>query len=192
MGIMKKNRPCILRPLVSDACSTLCSMNSQKSKGFTLIEVVIVIVLIAIIAGIAALIILQGVRGYAAEDQRSSLHYQSRLAMERMTREIRLARSRTAADVPVMTASNFQYINLQGSQMGFRLNGNSIERTEDNGATWQPLANGVISLTFRYLQQDGATTATAATLWFVAIDLTVQQGTESLAMHTQVHPRNLR
>ena len=56
-------------------------LRTTNLKGFTLIEIVITIVLVSILSGIATLIILQGVKAYSSEDQRSDVHYQSRLAM---------------------------------------------------------------------------------------------------------------
>lgn len=159
----------------------------RNSKGFTLVEIIIAIVIISIIAGIAAMIILQGVRGYSDEEQRSNLHYQARFAVERMAREIRLVRSQP--DITTMAANTLQYIDIQGNQMGFQVVGNTIQRAQN--ATSQPLATGSnVALNFTYLRQDGTPAAVAAQLWFVVIDLTIQQGSESLQMRTRVHPMN--
>lgn len=169
------------------------AMKATKSSGFTLVEIVITIVLIGILSAIAAVIILQGVRAYSDERSRSDVHYQARLAIERMAREIRLMRWNTAtaqAAVTLMNPTDLRYTDIQGRQMGFRLSGNIVERTEDNAATWQTLATGAQALNFSYFQQDGVTPAAAATLWFVELSMTDLQGTESLQMRTRVHPRN--
>jgi prepilin-type N-terminal cleavage/methylation domain-containing protein len=168
-------------------------IRNLKSQGFTLVEIVITIVLIGILSGIAAMIILQGVRAYSDEQSRSDVHYQARLAVERMAREIRLIRWNTAlaqADITTMNPTVVRYTDIQGNQMGFRLNIGNLERSQDNGATWQTLATGVTALNFNYVQQDGATPAAAATLWFVEITMTDQQGSATLQMRTRVHPRN--
>jgi prepilin-type N-terminal cleavage/methylation domain-containing protein len=65
------------------------ALRNPQSNGFTLIEIVITIVLVTILAGLAAVIILQGVRAYSDEDSRSDIHYQTRLAVERIAREAR-------------------------------------------------------------------------------------------------------
>jgi prepilin-type N-terminal cleavage/methylation domain-containing protein len=177
-------------------CDTtdLQSANNPHSKGFTLVEIVITIVLIGIISGIAAMIILQGVRAYSDEQSRSEVHYQARLAMERMAREIRSMRWNTAlaqADITTMNPTDVRYTDIQGNQMGFRLNiGNLLERTQDNGATWQTLATGVTALNINYFRQDGVIPAAAATLWILEITMTDVQGMETLQMRTRVHPRN--
>src|SRR6266508_4282581 len=69
------------------------TIRNPQSNGFTLIEIIITIVVTSIIAGLSAVIILQGVRSYSDEDTRSDLHYQTRLAVERMAREIRMVNS---------------------------------------------------------------------------------------------------
>jgi MSHA biogenesis protein MshO len=170
------------------------ALRIPNSNGFTLIEIVITIVIVSILSGLAAMIILQGVRAYSDERSRSDVHYQSRAAMERMAREIRMIRwddTAGQADVTTMTATMLRYTDIQGIRMGFRLSGTEIQRTEDNAATWQTLASGVQSLNFAYFQQDGiATAADATTLWFVAITMTDKQGAETLPMRTRVHPRN--
>ena len=152
-----------------------------------------VIVLVGILATIAATIIMQGIRAYSDEQLRSDAHYQARFAMERMAREIRLIRSSTAADIPAMTGTTLRYNDINGVQMGFRLNAGNIERTEDNGATWQTLAvniTGPGGTIFTYLDNTGAVTAAPASLWLVQIQFTATQGTESIDMRTAVHPRN--
>jgi prepilin-type N-terminal cleavage/methylation domain-containing protein len=170
-----------------------CALRSPQSKGFTLIEIIIVIVLVGILATMAAMIIMQGVRAYSVEQSRSDAHYQARFAMERMAREIREIRSNTAADIPAMTGTTLQYNDINGVQMGFRLNAGNIERTEDNGVTWQTLAINITAPggnIFTYLDDTGAVTASPASLWLVQKQFTATQGTESIDMQTTVHPRN--
>ena len=170
-----------------------CAPRTPNSSGFTLIEIVITIVLVTILSGLAAVIALQAVKAYSTEQSRSDVHYQSRAAMERMAREIRLMRWNTAlaqADVTIMSPTIIRYTDIQGNQMGFRLNVAEVQRTQDNAATWQTLATGVTALTFNYFQQDGVTPAAAATLWFVEIMMTDTQGSETVQMRTRVHPRN--
>jgi prepilin-type N-terminal cleavage/methylation domain-containing protein len=168
-----------------------------SSRGFTLIEAIITIVIVGIISSIAALIILEGMTASSKEQNLSSVHYQARIAMERMAREIRLIRSQTVGDIPTMAAADLIFCDMTGKAVEFQLAGTVLNRRES--ATCSPLAwgawnalssSGVNPLTFTYLDSAGAGGATAANLWFVDINLTDTQSSESLQMRTRVHPRN--
>ncbi|NOZ12490.1 MAG: type II secretion system protein [Acidobacteria bacterium] len=62
-----------------------------SEKGFTLIELVISIVLVGIIAGVLVPIIFYGTEGYRQQVARKELVNRARLALERMSRELREA-----------------------------------------------------------------------------------------------------
>lgn len=174
---------------------------NTHSQGFTLIEIVIAIVLVGILASVAAMIIMQGIRAYSSEDVRSDGYYQARFAMDRMSREIRLIRSTAAVpvdDIATMNTTTLVYYAIDNTQLGFRLSGGNIERTQDGGTNWYQLTRltapdavtapgGVF---FTYLTNTGAPGAAQATLWYVQIQFTVTRGTESFFMSTRVHPMN--
>lgn len=163
------------------------ALRTSKSNGFTLVEIVITIVLIGILSGVAAMIIMQGVRAYSDEQSRSDVHYQARLAVERMAREIRQIRSRT--DISTWTDTNMRFTDASGNVVGFEHVGSNINRWD--GATDTVLASGITPFDYNYFQQDGTTPAGAvANIWFVEITFTSQQGSESAQMRTKVHPRN--
>jgi len=158
-----------------------------REQGFTLVEIVITITLTGIIAGIAAMIILQGMSAYLAEENRSDVQYQAGAALERMAREIRTIRSR--ADIVTMTAADLRFTDMSGAQAGFTWINPNLNRW--NGAGTDPLAAGITAFSFAYYQQDGVTlAAAAATVWFVDVSITAQQGDETQQMRTRVHPRN--
>src|SRR5574341_583889 len=94
------------------------TIRNPQSKGFTLVEIVITIVLIGILSGIAAMIILQGVRAYSDEQSRSDVHYQARLALERMAREIRMIRSTADMSTPTAWAIDLRFTEVDGINSG--------------------------------------------------------------------------
>jgi prepilin-type N-terminal cleavage/methylation domain-containing protein len=159
---------------------------TPHSQGFTLVEIVITIVLVTILSGIAAMIILQGVTAYTDEQSRSDVHYQARIAMERMAREIRVIRS--APDITTFTATNLHFTDVSGATLGFELLGTTLYRW--NGASNEALATGINPFTFSYYQNDNTVAVLVSDVWFVDITMTSQQGTEILPMRTRVHPRN--
>ena len=61
----------------------------SKQKGYTLIEIVMVIVLLGIIGLVTFQVVFSGVETFAKARDRKELYDQARMAMERMTREVR-------------------------------------------------------------------------------------------------------
>jgi len=61
-------------------------------KGYTLIEIIIVIVILGIIGGISFQVVAYGVEAFKKSSARKDLYDQGRLALERMTRELRDAK----------------------------------------------------------------------------------------------------
>ncbi|HWR73764.1 MAG TPA: prepilin-type N-terminal cleavage/methylation domain-containing protein [Nitrospirota bacterium] len=167
-------------------------LRDLRSKGFTLIEIVVTIVLVGIVTGIAAMIIMQGAQSYSIEQSRGEAHQQARFALERMAREIRLIRSRTASDISTWNNVALEYFDINGTQIGFQLSGGNIQRRE-NGGAWQTLATGISTPGadfFTYFDTTGNPPAVVTSLWTVQIDLIAAQGLETLTLRTTVHPRN--
>lgn len=63
----------------------------SKQLGFTLVEVIIVIAIMGIIGGLSAMIIGRSLDSYAALERRTNLQTSIRLAVERISREVRNA-----------------------------------------------------------------------------------------------------
>jgi prepilin-type N-terminal cleavage/methylation domain-containing protein len=167
-------------------------LRTPNSKGFTLIEIVITIMLVSILSGIAALIILQGVRAYSDEQSRSDVHYQARLATERMAREIRQVRSCGAPDLPGMAnpSASITFADMNNAAISFSRTGTDLMRGAD------VLARNITVLQFRFLDINGNESVTCGAAptdtWLVEISLTATdpQTLEALSMRTRVYPRN--
>jgi prepilin-type N-terminal cleavage/methylation domain-containing protein len=164
--------------------STICSARATES-GFTLFEVVITIVVMSIIALIAAMIIASGMSGYSGEVDRADVHYQARLAMERIAREARLIRSCADITAPANPSSNLAFTDINGSAVTFSVSGGTMLRGADL------LAHGITSAQpFRFLDDAGNPVTACPGIWFVEVAVTATQGSESVRMRTRVHPRN--
>ncbi|MEW6684081.1 MAG: prepilin-type N-terminal cleavage/methylation domain-containing protein [Nitrospirota bacterium] len=157
----------------------------RGERGFTLIELIMTIVLVGIIGGIIGALLLGGTQAFVAEDTKASLTTQGRLAVERMVRDIRLVRSRTAGDIPTMTAATLNFIDTSGNAIAYTSGGGSITR---NGVVLAaaPTAN----LAFSYFQQDGTPAASAAQVWVIQVDLTFGGTNDSQDFRVRIHPRN--
>jgi prepilin-type N-terminal cleavage/methylation domain-containing protein len=165
---------------------------TPNSNGFTLIEIVMTIVLISILGGLAAVIILQGVRAYSDEDSRSDIHYQTRLAVERIAREARQISDCTTVTAPANPGGTFSFIDINtGATVTFSISGTDLLRNTDR------LASGITSAQpFRFLERDGLTSTLSCTspndIWFIDISVTDANGSQSLPIRTRVHPRNFK
>jgi prepilin-type N-terminal cleavage/methylation domain-containing protein len=160
---------------------------TPNSNGFTLIEIVMTIVLISILGGLAAVIILQGVRAYSDEDSRSDIHYQTRIAVERIARESRQISDCTTINVPANPGGTFSFLDINtGLTVTFSISGTDLLRNADR------LASGINSAqsSFSFLATNGTLTTLCPAVWFIDISVTDQNGTQSLPVRTRVHPRN--
>lgn len=63
----------------------------NKQAGFTLVEIIIVIAIMGIIGGLSSMIIGRSLDSYAALERRTNLQTSIRLAVERISREVRNA-----------------------------------------------------------------------------------------------------
>jgi prepilin-type N-terminal cleavage/methylation domain-containing protein len=166
--------------------------NDPKPNGFTLIEIVMTIVLVSILAALAAVIILQGVRAYSDEDSRSDIHYQTRLAVERISREARQIRSCNDIIAPANPSNTLSFFDVaSGGAVTFTIN--AVTQTLSRGT--DILATGITSTRpFQFLKRDGLTPTASCIdpddIWFINISVTDAKGKQSLPMRTMVHPRN--
>ena len=152
-------------------------------SGFTLIELVIVIVLTGIIGAIATKMLAQGLNAYLTSKNVADADWQGRLALERMTRDIRAVRSPT--DIALATSSQFTFTDSNGSSVAYTLSGSNLMRNS------QALANGISTLTFQYYDETGVITAITTAIRYISITLNVTQGNSNMSFTTSVYPRNL-
>ena len=190
-----------------------------RMEGFTLIELILTMVLIGIIAYIVAIALSTGIKAYFMTDFRKEALDQARIAMERMTKEIRnvssLGRSIdgdgfTDAEIGTANGTQFCFNDVNGQTISFRYDGaNYIYREE-----WTPanlaacpsaggniLAASVAALNFRYILADGSTTLTPADPtdvrriqigWSGTPGISVTVGNETVSLSSEVYLRNLQ
>jgi prepilin-type N-terminal cleavage/methylation domain-containing protein len=105
-------------------------------KGFTLIEMIIVIVILGIIGGISFQVVAYGVEAFKKSSARKDLYDQGRLALERMTREIRDAKELVECSDSSITF-NKQHASLDGVyEIKFWLDGtNTLWRVRNPSTT---------------------------------------------------------
>jgi prepilin-type N-terminal cleavage/methylation domain-containing protein len=169
--------------------------------GFTLIELVISILLVGIVAGILAPIYHQAGDMFSATHARSELTARGRLALERLSRELREADpaqiQTSGSSLRFHQLEDLLAIRLKGSvpereyrvcdQVSVNLLGDSLDWDQGNdGSSDAILVDGVEAVSFAYAP--GATQRSAV----VSIDLRLRQADESIRLFREVHVRNVR
>ena len=163
-----------------------CSLFTAN-KGFTLIELVMTMVLIGIIAYIVATALTTGIKAYFTTDFRKEALDQSRIAMERMTRETRNLRD--SSSVIASSPTQFNFTDIDGNAINFIWTSPNITRNADT------LATSITSLLFEYVDNTGGVVAgggfVAGTTRRIRITLTATKNTESVTLQSEVWPRSL-
>lgn len=122
-----------------------------NEKGYTLIEIIIVIVILGIVGGITFQFVAHGVEAFKKSRDRKDLYDQGRLALERMTRELRDAKEVTASgndNITFKVAHPSAYGVTE--EIKYQLNGTDLERVADPSTATPPypvLASNVSSFT---------------------------------------------
>ncbi len=155
----------------------------RKQAGFTLIELLMSIVLISIIMVVVSRLYVQGVTSMLTSQNVTDATSQGRLAIERMVREIRGTRS--AADISVMTASEYSFTDINGNSISYSLSGSSLMRNTEI------LANGISSLAFGYYDKNANVSTSSSTIAYVSITINVTQANANYSLLTGVNLRDV-
>ena len=157
--------------------------------GFTLIEVVITLIIIGVLATIGATLMSRGFLSYFVGREIARDDAQGRLALERMARELRTVRG--TADLNIGVANQITITDFDQNVIVYRRNAGTsqLERSQDGGATFQPLADNVSTLTISYLQNDGTTAAAvAANVYYITVLLTIVTSNVNLSYRSTFKP----
>jgi len=146
----------------------------RRTRGFTLIELIVVMVLLGFLAAVGSKMIAGTMdTSYIAARNHSS-GSEARYAMERITREIReMAFSASGYSVSTMGASSIVFTKEDGTVVTITYSGNSITLGYTGGTT-STLTNQLVSgstTTFQYRDQLGGATADKEDVRFVEITL---------------------
>lgn len=153
-------------------------------KGFTLIEIILAIVIVGIIAIAITASFLPTMKVSLSVDTRKDALQGGRVAMERMLREIREARSISAG----FTATSLTFVNAANSTITYSWSGTPSAPLQRNGSD---LTCCVEAMLLTYLKKDGTTTANPSEVWRIQADLQVKVGSETVELRSEVNPRNL-
>jgi prepilin-type N-terminal cleavage/methylation domain-containing protein len=157
-------------------------MHLKSQKGFTLIEIIIVIVILSIVSAITIKFLTDGLRIYTMTVYQKTLFDEGKLALERMCRDIRDARSITGT-----TATSITFIRTHATGSGqdtanetitYRLIGSNLEKVK--ASTPYVIAGNV----FAFTVTQGADNE-------IKLVITLSLGTgENVTLQTKVYPKN--
>jgi prepilin-type N-terminal cleavage/methylation domain-containing protein len=165
-------------------CSTLHTPHSTLQNGFTLIEIIVVIVILSIVSAITIKFMVDSIKIYTMTVNQKTLFDEGKLALERMCRDIRDARSITGT-----TASSITFIrndataqDIAGETIIFQRNAaaNTLEKVKSSPVATSTMASNVTAF--------AVTNATNEIQ--LAITLSLPSG-ENMMLQTKVYPQNL-
>lgn len=159
----------------------------RPSRGFSLVEMVAVIVILGVVGSIGAVIMGKGFQAYFMGQDIANSDWQGRLALERITRELRDVRAPADLTGSLGSPDNqLDFKDTAGNSITYSLSGTTLMRNA------QPLADGITGLTFTYLRRDGVTseTATAANVYYITVQITVSAPNTNVTYRDTVKPRN--
>jgi prepilin-type N-terminal cleavage/methylation domain-containing protein len=161
---------------------------SGIQRGFTLIEVVVVMVILSIVSAVGLHFLASSARVYAMSINQKILLDEAKLALERMSRDIRDARSVTSpasggsGSLITLTRTNATAQDIANESITFRLTGNTLEKVKTSPAAISSLAGSVSAFTV----------TRGAAFDEITLVLTLSPGTgENVTLQTKVYPKNL-
>ena len=174
-------------------------MKILDSKGFTMIEIVIVIFITGIIGSMAAGLLYQGADIYVKETDRQGFISQSRSAFWRLIREAQGQRSSKDFDQSGQAILNFK--NANNIPRVFRIASNEFEISLD-GSSYSDLSTDLFSNNFYFYDNifsdmtpsssGSLSQSDAERVHLTKLKITFQKGADSLSLSSYVYPINFR
>jgi prepilin-type N-terminal cleavage/methylation domain-containing protein len=165
----------------------------RRVEGLSLIELVMVIVILGILAAFIGPILFNAMRSYDAGQKGMLTQAKMRYAMERMSRELREIRRQPAdaanLDVATMSANTLDFFKTDGTRVVLAAAGNQLNLSYSSITGM--LTDQVGSFSLAYFQQNGTTVpATAASIAFVQVSMSLSEGTNLFAGRVRVDLKN--
>ena len=132
------------------------------SKGFTMVELVLVIALLGIIGTVTGYMLTESLKSYTLVAARNDSLADARRAIERIKSELRIA-----TGIDSMSATSVQFDTTQENDIPYTLTGTDLKRSGND------IAKNVSAFTFTYFDAAGNVTATPANVRRIELDITV-------------------
>ena len=171
--------------------STYRTVNCKSgARGFSLLELIMVMVVLGIVAAVAAPFLSASFQSYFIGKDISETDSQARVALERLSRELRSVR--TPADLIITSGGDISFTDVDGNSIRYCMGtvGGCLGAVGELTRSGQPLATGISALTFTFLTRTGAVTAVAANVFYITVSFTATRNTISKSFTATVSPRN--
>ena len=166
--------------------SAIRNPQSAFQKGFTLIEIIVVIVILSVTAAITIKFLVDSMRIYTMTVNQKTLFDEGKLAMERMCRDIRDARSITAfagiASSITFVRNNATAQDIAGETIIFQRNAgaSTLEKVKASPADTRTMASNVSAFNVTNTTNE------------IQLQLILNLATgENVTLQTKVYPKNL-
>ena len=168
----------------------------RPKAAFTLVETLIVIFILTIIASVLIPVVRKGIDAWILSMSITDLIAEGRLAMRRMTKELKMADNITEiTSMPAIQSVKFTLPGYVGEIEYYWSNSNNVlyrRRLISGSSQTNVLARDISALTFTYLKRDSQTqTTTLGEVWEIRIDFTVTKEGRSMRFGSTISPRNL-
>jgi prepilin-type N-terminal cleavage/methylation domain-containing protein len=164
------------------------NMLLKSSKGFTLIEIIVVIVILSIVSAITINFLINSLQIYTMTVNQKTLLDEGKLGMERMCRDIRDARSISSpasggsGSLITFIRNNATVQDVEAENITFRLTGTTLEKVKASPVATSSLSSNVSTFTVTR----GATNDEIT----IVLTLSLSSG-ENVTLQTKVYPKNL-
>jgi MSHA biogenesis protein MshO len=165
----------------------------RRVEGFSLVELIMVIVILGILAAFVGPVLFNAMRAYDQAQKGVQTQAKMRYAIERMSRELREIRRQTTdaalLDITSMTATSLAFFKTDSTPVVIAVAGNQVNLAYSTVSAM--LTDQLGSFSLEYFQPDGVTAAaTASSLSFVQISMTLSEGTNLFSARARVDVKN--
>jgi prepilin-type N-terminal cleavage/methylation domain-containing protein len=170
------------------SCLSCMEANSELQRGFTMIEIIVVIIILSIVSAITIYFMVNSFRIYTMTVNQKSLLDEGKLALERMSRDIRDARNITtpsgggSGNLITFTRTHATAQDIANESITFRLTGTTLEKVKASPSVASPMAENVSTFT--------VTRGTTNDEIKLMLILSLTTG-EMVTLQTKIYPRNL-
>lgn len=155
----------------------------RRSHGFTLVEMLFVIVIMSIVCLIIGRLLLNTYLTFSTAQNIADADWNNFLAIERIVNDVH--RIRSPGDISTITASQFAMTDVSGNAVSYQFSGSTLTRNS------QTLATNIQSFSFAYYDKNGTVTATASSVRYIKIAISVLKGTIPSSFSTLAATRGM-